>query len=146
MELPVHEVHFAPKTVQAVLIDLDTLSPDDEKIYPDAVDQTRKWSDKGLPLYSLNSSPAVNKAHIFAQWKFKARFAPKDKGPPSFETAAKLMEMPVHHILFVTASEALRNAAHQAGYRTILLQREGVIPSYSDDIVRDYSHIHLIKG
>ena len=112
-------------------------------VYADAVDALRRWHASGIPLYVYSSgsvgaqkllfahSDAGDLSNLFAGNFDTAVGNKREAG--SYRRIAQELRMPPGDILFLSDVVEELDAAHEAGMRTILLDRPTDYPTSRDD-------------
>jgi enolase-phosphatase E1 len=123
-------------------------------IYPDAVENLRKWKAKGLDLYVYSSGSVQAQKLLFAHTDygdltplfsgyFDTQIGGK-KEPQSYSNIAKKIDIPPEHLLFLSDIKDELDAAKTAGYQTVWLVREGGIEAKADHLqVSSFDQISL---
>jgi enolase-phosphatase E1 len=123
-------------------------------IYPDAVENLKKWKAKGLDLYVYSSGSVQAQKLLFAHTDygdltplfsgyFDTQIGGK-KEPQSYSNIAKKIDIPPEHLLFLSDIKDELDAAKTAGYQTVWLVREGGIEAKADHLqVSSFDQISL---
>jgi enolase-phosphatase E1 len=113
-------------------------------IYPDAVQQLKRWHAQGIPLY-VYSSGSIHAQKLFFQYSeagdltslFRAYFdttsGPKQEAD-SYRNIAKAIGLPANEFLFLSDIEGELKAAKEAGIHTCWLVREKDSPCWGTDL------------
>lgn len=111
-------------------------------VYPDAVDALRKWHADGVPLYVYSSgsvpaqkllfghSDAGDLRGLFSGWFDTAVGGKRDAA--SYRTIASGIDIPAGDILFLSDIVEELNAARDAGFQTLLVDRLTDYPAPRD--------------
>jgi enolase-phosphatase E1 len=103
-------------------------------LYPDAVQQLKRWHAQGIPLY-VYSSGSIHAQKLFFKYSeagdltplfrdyFDTTTGPKQEAE-SYRRIANAMGLPAHELLFLSDIEGELNAAQAAGFHTCWLVRE----------------------
>ena len=106
-------------------------------IYPDAVENLKKWKAKGLDLYVYSSGSVQAQKLLFAHTDY-GDLTPLFSGyfdtliggkkePQSYSNIAKNIDIPPEHLLFLSDIKDELDAAKVAGYQTAWLVREDAL-------------------
>jgi enolase-phosphatase E1 len=121
-------------------------------IYPDAVENLKKWKAKGLDLYVYSSGSVQAQKLLFAHTDygdltplfsgyFDTQIGGK-KEPQSYSNIAKNIDIPTEHLLFLSDIKDELDAAKTAGYQTAWLVREGALQAKAEHLqVTSFDHI-----
>ena len=123
-------------------------------IYPDAVENIKKWKAKGLDLYVYSSGSVQAQKLLFAHTDY-GDLTPLFSGyfdtliggkkePQSYSNIAKNIDIPPEQLLFLSDIKDELDAAKTAGYQTIWLVREGALRAKAGHLqVSSFDHITL---
>ena len=121
-------------------------------IYPDAVENLKKWKAKGLDLYVYSSGSVQAQKLLFAHTDY-GDLTPLFSGyfdtliggkkePQSYSNIAKNIDIPPEHLLFLSDIKDELDAAKTAGYQTAWLVREGALQAKAEHLqVSSFDHI-----
>ena len=121
-------------------------------IYPDAVENIKKWKAKGLDLYVYSSGSVQAQKLLFAHTDY-GDLTPLFSGyfdtliggkkePQSYSNIAKNIDIPPEHLLFLSDIKDELDAAKTAGYQTAWLVREGALQAKAEHLqVSSFDHI-----
>lgn len=124
-------------------------------VYPDAVTALRLWHARGIPLYIYSSGSVAAQKLLFGHsaWGdltplFAGHFdtavgGKKEVG--SYRAIADALRLPPADLLFLSDVEAELSAAREAGFKVILLVRDGPIPDTPFPTVSSFDAI-LAEG
>ena len=123
-------------------------------IYPDAVENLKKWKAKGLDLYVYSSGSVQAQKLLFAHTDygdltplfsgyFDTQIGGK-KEPQSYSNIAKNIDIPPEQLLFLSDIKDELDAAKVAGYQTAWLVREDALQAIAGHLqVSSFDHITL---
>ena len=123
-------------------------------IYPDAVENLKKWKAKGVDLYVYSSGSVQAQKLLFAHTDygdltllfsgyFDTQIGGK-KEPQSYSNIAKNIDIPPEHLLFLSDIKEELDAAKTAGYQTAWLDREDALQAKAGHLqVSSFDHITL---
>ena len=111
-------------------------------IYPDAVENLKKWKAKGLDLYVYSSGSVQAQKLIFAHTDygdltplfsgyFDTHIGGK-KEPQSYRNIANSIGIDAEQLLFLSDIKEELDAAKIAGYQTVWLVREGALEAKTE--------------
>jgi enolase-phosphatase E1 len=121
-------------------------------IYPDAVENLKKWKAKGLDLYVYSSGSVQAQKLLFAHTDY-GDLTPLFSGyfdtliggkkePQSYSNIAKNIDIPPEHLLFLSDIKEELDAAKTAGYQTTWLVREDALQAKAGHLqVSSFDHI-----
>lgn len=122
-------------------------------LYPDTAPALQRWHDAGLPLYVYSSgsvaaqklffgySDAGDLTSLFSGY-FDTTTGMKQE-VESYRKIATAIAVPASEIVFLSDIEGELNAAREAGFQTILLDRDGKAPASSHQRVKSFADISL---
>lgn len=122
-------------------------------LYPDTAPALQRWHDAGLPLY-VYSSGSIAAQKLFFGYSDAGDLTPLFSGyfdtttgmkqeTDSYRKIAEAIGVPVSEIVFLSDIEGELNAAREAGFQTILLDRDGKAPTSSHQCVTSFAEISL---
>ena len=127
-------------------------------IYPDAAEFLARWRNEGIALYVYSSGSVLAQKLIFGHTEFgdltvlfsglsDPRVGPKT-AHASYAAIAEVADLPPFRMLFLSDNTAELDAAREAGFRTIALDRgEVVLPEgHGHPVARDFSQIDALEG
>ena len=121
-------------------------------IYPDAVENLKKWKAKGLDLYVYSSGSVQAQKLLFAHTDY-GDLTPLFSGyfdtliggkkePQSYSNIAKNIDILPEHLLFLSDIKEELDAAKTAGYQTTWLVREDALQAKAGHLqVSSFDHI-----
>ena len=120
-------------------------------LYPDTAPALRRWHDAGLPLY-VYSSGSLAAQKLFFGYSDAGDLTPLFSGyfdtttgmkqeADSYRKIAASIGVPASEIVFLSDIEGELNAAREAGFQTILLDRDGKAPASSHQCVKSFVEI-----
>jgi len=127
-------------------------------IYPDAAEFLARWRNEGIALYVYSSGSVLAQKLIFGHTEFGdltvlfSGFFDTTVGPKtdhaSYAAIAEVADLPPFRILFLSDNTAELDAAREAGFRTIALDRgEVVLPEgHGHPVATDFSKIDALEG
>lgn len=127
-------------------------------IYPDAAEFLARWRNEGIALYVYSSGSVLAQKLIFGHTEFGdltvlfSGFFDTTVGPKtdhaSYAAIAEVADLPPFRMLFLSDNTAELDAAREAGFRTIALDRgEVVLPEgHGHPVARDFSKIDALEG
>lgn len=122
-------------------------------LYPDTAPALQRWHDAGLPLYVYSSgsiaaqklffgySDAGDLTSLFSGY-FDTTTGMKQE-VDSYRKIATAIGVPASEIVFLSDIEGELNAAREAGFQTILLDRDGKAPASSHRRVSSFAEISI---
>jgi enolase-phosphatase E1 len=123
-------------------------------IYPDAVENLKKWKAKGLDLYVYSSGSVQAQKLLFAHTDygdltplfsgyFDTHIGGK-KEPQSYRNIANSIGIDAEQLLFLSDIKEELDAAKIAGYQTVWLVREGALEAKTEHLqVSSFDQISL---
>lgn len=122
-------------------------------VYPDTAPALRRWHAAGLPLY-VYSSGSIAAQKLFFGYSDAGDLTPLFSGyfdtttgmkqeVDSYRKIALAIGVPASEILFLSDIEGELDAAREAGFQTILLDRDGKAPASSHKCVKSFADISL---
>ena len=122
-------------------------------LYPDTAPALRRWHDAGLPLY-VYSSGSIAAQKLFFGYSDAGDLTPLFSGyfdtttgmkqeVESYRKIAAAISLPASEIVFLSDIEGELNAAREAGFQTVLLDRDGKAPASSHRCVKSFAEISL---
>ena len=123
-------------------------------IYPDAVENLKKWKAKGLDLYVYSSGSVQAQKLLFAHTDygdltplfsgyFDTHIGGK-KEPQSYRNIANSIGIDAEQLLFLSDIKEELDAAKIAGYQTVWLVREGALEAKTEYLqVSSFDQISL---
>ena len=122
-------------------------------LYPDTAPALQRWHDAGLPLY-VYSSGSIAAQKLFFGYSDAGDLTPLFSGyfdtttgmkqeTESYRKIATAIGVPASEIVFLSDIEGELNAAREAGFQTILLDRDGKAPASSHQCVTSFAEISL---
>lgn len=127
-------------------------------IYPDAAEFLARWRNEGVALYVYSSGSVLAQKLIFGHTEFGdltvlfSGFFDTTVGPKtdhaSYAAIAEVADLPPFRMLFLSDNTAELDAAREAGFRTIALDRgEVVLPEgHGHPVATDFSQIDALEG
>jgi enolase-phosphatase E1 len=120
-------------------------------LYPDTAPALRRWHDAGLPLY-VYSSGSIAAQKLFFGYSDAGDLTPLFSGyfdtttgmkqeVDSYRKIATAIGVPASEIVFLSDIEGELDAAREAGFQTILLDRDGKAPVSSHRRVSSFAEI-----
>ena len=120
-------------------------------VYPDTAPALRRWHAAGLPLY-VYSSGSIAAQKLFFGYSDAGDLTPLFSGyfdtttgmkqeVDSYRKIALAIGVPASEILFLSDIEGELDAAREAGFQTILLDRDGKAPASSHQCVNSFAEI-----
>ena len=120
-------------------------------VYPDTAPALRRWHAAGLPLY-VYSSGSIAAQKLFFGYSDAGDLTPLFSGyfdtttgmkqeVDSYRKIALAIGVPASEILFLSDIEGELDAAREAGFQTILLDRDGKAPASSHKCVNSFAEI-----
>ena len=118
-------------------------------LYPDTAPALRRWHDAGLPLY-VYSSGSIAAQKLFFGYSDAGDLTPLFSGyfdtttgmkqeVESYRKIAAAISLPASEIVFLSDIEGELNAAREAGFQTVLLDRDGKAPACSHRCVKSFA-------
>jgi len=122
-------------------------------LYPDTAPALQRWHDAGLPLY-VYSSGSIAAQKLFFGYSDAGDLTPLFSGyfdtttgmkqeTDSYRKIAQAIGVPASEIVFLSDIEGELNAAREAGFLTVLLDRDGKAPASSHQCVKSVADISL---
>jgi len=122
-------------------------------LYPDTAPALQRWHDAGLPLY-VYSSGSIAAQKLFFGYSDAGDLTPLFSGyfdtttgmkqeTDSYRKIAQAIGVPASEIVFLSDIEGELNAAREAGFLTVLLDRDGKAPASSHQCVKSFADISL---
>ncbi len=120
-------------------------------LYPDTAPALRRWHDAGLPLY-VYSSGSIAAQKLFFGYSDAGDLTPLFSGyfdtttgmkqeTESYRKIAAAIGVPASEVVFLSDIEGELNAAREAGFQTVLLDRDGKAPTSSHRCVKSFADI-----
>ncbi|MCK5874386.1 MAG: acireductone synthase [Alcanivoracaceae bacterium] len=120
-------------------------------LYPDTAPALQRWHDSGLPLY-VYSSGSIAAQKLFFGYSDAGDLTPLFSGYfdtttgmkqdiESYRKIATVIGLPASEIVFLSDIEGELNAAREAGFQTILLDRDGKAPGSRHQCVNSFAEI-----
>ena len=123
-------------------------------VYPDAVEQLKRWHEQGIKLYVYSSGSVYAQKLLFGytdfgdlNYLFNGYFDTKIGAKierASYQHIAESLDLPANTILFLSDVQAELDAAKAVGMQTICLVRDGTIQTNAAyPQVKDFNAITL---
>lgn len=120
-------------------------------VYADAVRKLREWRDSGITLHIFSSGSVQAQKLLFGHTEYGdltplfSGYFDTITGPKlesdSYRTIAGEMGFAAPEILFLSDSRAELDAAHEAGMKTCLLARDGLVSDSAHPQTKDFDGI-----
>lgn len=122
-------------------------------VYADAAQALRAWRERGLRLYVYSSGSVQAQKLLFGHTEygdltplFSGYFDTHIGGKretESYRRIAETLSLPPEEILFLSDVQAELDAARAAGFKTVALMREGVVPAQGHLLASSFEEIEV---
>lgn len=122
-------------------------------VYADAAQALRAWRERGLRLYVYSSGSVQAQKLLFGHTEygdltplFSGYFDTHIGGKretESYRRIAETLSLPPEEILFLSDVQAELDAARAAGFKTVALMREGVVPAQGHLLASSFEDIKV---